>query len=145
MTGSAPRGWMSPRGTPGDSTVAALIEAGYRWHGDVLDRDAPYQQCFDHGAIVAIPFTMDVNDLPHAMRFGRTPRQFVDIFDDYLAHTMEADDGAIIIDVTAHCHCYGRAGGAWAYEEIARKARGRKDVWIATRDEIANHVTANLD
>jgi hypothetical protein len=27
----------------------------------------------------------------------------------------------VIVDVTAHCHCYGRPAGAWAYETIARK------------------------
>ena len=45
-----------------------------------------------------------------------------------------------MIDVTVHTHVYGRPSGAWAYEEIARKVRGRDDVWIATRDEIAQHV-----
>jgi len=87
---------------------------------------------------------VDINDLPHAMRFGRTPRQYVELFDDFLAHTLTADDGAIIIDVTAHTHCYGRPGGAWAYEEVARKASGRDDIWITTRSEIAEHVRKAL-
>ena len=26
---------------------------------------------------MAIPLTMEINDLPHAMRFGRSPSQFV--------------------------------------------------------------------
>jgi hypothetical protein len=31
---------------------------------------------------VAIPPTTEVNDLPHAMRFGRSPGQYVELFDD---------------------------------------------------------------
>jgi peptidoglycan/xylan/chitin deacetylase (PgdA/CDA1 family) len=139
VTGVRPRGWISPRGTPNPSTVQNLIKAGYEWHSDVLDGDRPYIQRYDKGDIVAIPFTMDINDLPHAMRFGRTPQQYVDMFDAYLAHTLKADDGPIIIDVTAHAHCYGRPGGAWAYEELARKIKGRDDIWVTTRQEIVDH------
>jgi peptidoglycan/xylan/chitin deacetylase (PgdA/CDA1 family) len=142
VTGTRPTGWISPRGTPGPSTVRELIAAGYRYHSDVLDADMPYVQLFDNGSILAVPFTMDINDLPHAMRFGRTPRQFVENFSDYLEHTMKAVDGPIIIDVTAHCHCYGRPGGAWAYEEIARQMMGRDDVWLTTRGAIADYVLA---
>ncbi len=139
VTGTRPRGWVSPRGTPNASTVQNLIKAGYEWHSDVLDGDRPYVQRLAAGDIMAIPFTMDINDLPHAMRFGRTPQQYIDMFDAYLAHTLKADDGPIIIDVTAHAHCYGRPGGAWAFEELARKTKGRDDVWITTRQDIADH------
>ena len=142
--GVRPRGWLSPRGTPSAGTVRNLVAAGYQWQSDVLDGDRPYAQRFPEGEMIAIPFTMDINDLPHAIRFGRTPQQFIDMFDAYLAHTLKADDGPIIIDVTAHTHCYGRPGGAWAYEEIAKKTKGRDDVWITTRQEIADHTRKNL-
>ncbi len=142
VAGKRPRGWISPRGTPSASTIRQLIEAGYIYHSDVLDGDMPYAQVFDNGEIIAIPFTMDVNDLPHAMRFGRTPRQFIDSFNDYLSHTLKAPDWPVIIDVTAHCHCYGRPGGAWAYEEIARQVSGRDDIWLTTREAIADYVIA---
>lgn len=140
VTGVRPRGWISPRGTPNENTVRNLVIAGYEWHCDVLDGDRPYVQRFDEGEITAIPFTMDINDLPHAMRFGRTPQQFVDMFDAYLSHTLKADDGPIVIDVTAHTHCYGRPGGSWAYEEIARKVAGRDDVWFPTRQDVSDYM-----
>ena len=139
VTGVRPRGWLSPRGTPSADTVRNLIQAGYEWHGDVLDGDRPYIQRFAEGDIIAVPFTVDINDLPHAIRFGRTPQQYVDMFNAYLTHALKADDGPIVIDVTAHTHCYGRPGGAWAFEEVARKTSGRDDVWITTRQEIADH------
>ena len=42
-----PRGWISPRGTPGAETARLLLETGYAWHGDVFDDDRPYVQVFD--------------------------------------------------------------------------------------------------
>lgn len=140
VTGIRPIGWISPRGTPGRDSARHLLDAGYKWHGDVFDDDRPYIQEFDAGRIVAIPLTMEINDLPHAMRFGRSPRQFVELFDDLLATALKGEDEAIMIDVAAHAHCYGRAGGAGAYEEIARKVAARDDVWVALRSEMADYV-----
>jgi peptidoglycan/xylan/chitin deacetylase (PgdA/CDA1 family) len=140
--GVPPRGWISPRGTPGADTARFLLDAGYDWHGDVFDDDRPYLQQLDNGSLVAIPLTMEINDLPHAMRFGRSPRQFVEMFDDLLAHALAGEDEAVIIDVTAHTHCYGRPAGAWAYETVVRKVAERDDVFVARRDEIARHVRA---
>jgi len=140
VAGTRPKGWISPRGTPGRDSARHLLEAGYEWQGDVFDDDRPYVQQFEQGRIVAIPLTMEINDLPHAMRFGRSPRQFVEAFDDLLGHVLAAEEQALMIDVTAHAHCYGRPAGAWAYEAIARKVMWRDDVWVGTRGEIASHV-----
>ena len=142
VTGQRPYGWISPRFTPGTHTVGALVSAGYRWHSDAMDADLPYEQKHDNGSIVAVPFGMDINDLPHAMRFGRTPRQYVEMFDDLLEHICAVDDGALIIDVTAHAHNYGRPGGAWAYEQVIRQLAQRDDIWLATRAEIVAHFQA---
>jgi len=139
VAGIKPQGWISPRGTPGMDHARLLLEAGYDWHGDAFDDDRPYLQVFPNGGIVAIPLTMEINDLPHAMRYGRSPRQFVEAFEDLLDHVRRGDE-ALTIDVTAHAHVYGRPAGAWAYEAIARKVRDLDDVWIATRSEIALHV-----
>ena len=143
-TGKKPLGWISPRGTPGPDTARLLAGAGYQWQGDVFDDDRPYLQTFDSGSIVAIPLSMEINDLPHAMRFGRSPQQFVELFDYTLAAALVGEEEALIIDVTAHCHVYGRPSGAWAYEAIAAKARPRDDIWIATRGEMAAHVANAL-
>jgi len=137
--GKPPSGWISPRGTPSPDTARFLLEAGYVWQGDAFDDDRPYIQKLGHGRLVAIPLTMDINDLPHAMRFGRTPRQFIDMFDDLLGSAL-GEDEAVIIDVTVHAHCYGHQAGAWAFEAIGRKATARDDIWIARREEIAAQV-----
>ena len=89
VTGQRPFGWASPRNTPGLQTIQALAEAGL-WHSDAMDADLPYEQTFGERSIVAIRFGMDINDLPHAIRFGRTPRQYVEMFDDLLEHVSES-------------------------------------------------------
>lgn len=63
VAGTRPKGWISPRGTPGRGSARHLVETGYEWRGDVFDDDPPYVQQFDQGRIVAIPFTLEINDL----------------------------------------------------------------------------------
>jgi len=70
------------------------------------------------------------------MRWGRTPRQFVELFDDALSHLLAASEDVVILDVLVHTHCYGRPACAWAYAEIAEKCAGRNDIWITTRGRI---------
>jgi peptidoglycan/xylan/chitin deacetylase (PgdA/CDA1 family) len=136
-----PCGWISPRGTANFDSARFLQAAGYAWQGDAFDDDRPYVQTFENDKkIVAIPLTMEINDLPHAMRFGRSPRAFIELFDDLIGHSRRNKIEAVMIDVTAHAHVYGRPNGAWAYEEIAKKTKRMKNVWIATREEIASHV-----
>lgn len=139
-SGVRPLGWISPRGTPSQETAQHLLDAGYLWQGDVFDDDRPYLEIFETGRLVGIPLTMEINDLPHAMRFGRSPRQFVEAFDDQLEYALTMESEALVIDVTAHAHVYGRPAGAAAFDAIAKKARERDDVWIATREDIARHV-----
>jgi hypothetical protein len=87
---------------------------------------------------------MEINDLPHAMRFGRSPAQYLELFDAALARMRRDEGEAVMLDVTAHAHVYGRPAGAWAFEAIAAKLGGCDDVWLATRGEIASHVRQAL-
>lgn len=138
-TGVRPRGWISPRSTPSPRTVQLLIEEGYEWHGDTLNDDLPYVVKFADKSIVAIPGTMDINDLPLYMRYGNSPRQMVDMFEDWLKYVRKYEHEAKI-DPTIHAHVFGQPAGIWAYDRIIEIANEAKDIWIATRSEAAAHV-----
>lgn len=99
----------------------------------------PYLQRSDDNEILAIPMSVEFNDLPHAMRFGRTPTQFVEMFRDALTGLKTQPPETIIIDIFAHGHCYGRPAAAWAIDEIARLCRDDESLWLTTRSAIAAH------
>ena len=79
--GVRPTGWISPRGTGSLASPRLLAAEGYQWHGDCNDDDLPAILEFADGArtrsIVAIPLTMDLNDLPHSNRYGGSAEAFV--------------------------------------------------------------------
>ena len=138
-TGVRPAGWVSPRVTSSVENHRRLAKAGYTWHGDALDQDLPYVQTFPEGEILAIPMSVEFNDLPHSMRFGRTPTQFVDLFADALDGIKRQAEETIILDIFGHGHCYGRPAAAWAIDEIASLCQQDGELWITTRSEIAQH------
>ena len=145
VTGVAPKGWMSPRATPSPITARLLAEAGYLWHGDAMDDDLPYIQDFSGPSIVAMPFTMEVNDMPLYMRYGDPPRQYVEMFERTLARLRQrSEKGAVLLDATAHAHVFGRPLGAWAYEAVLQIAKRTRDVWIGTRTEAEKHIRESL-
>lgn len=137
VTGSPPRGWLSPRGTPSDDTARLAAEHGMEWFGDVFDRDEPYPLSTPAGVIVAIPLKMEVNDLPLHMRHGNPPRVFVDVFTDTFQAMYERGGDGCFLDVTVHAHVFGRPHGAWTVEAIAGKVADHPDVWVPTRLELA--------
>lgn len=143
-TGKRPEGWVSPRVTSSIDNQCRLVRAGYRWHGDALDRDLPYVQVFAEGEILAIPMSVEFNDLPHAMRFGRTPGQFVDLFTEALDGIKSQPAETIILDVFAHGHCYGRPAAAWAIDEIAAICAADAALWPTTRANIADHCLTQM-
>lgn len=141
---TTPKGWMSPRGTPSPNSARLLAEAGYLWHGDAMDDDLPYIQDFAGRSIVAMPFTMEVNDMPLYMRYGALPDQYVEMFERTLARLSEGEKGAMLLDATAHAQVFGRPLGIWAYEAAMQIAKRAHDVWIGTRSEAVKHVREYL-
>ena len=146
ITGERPLGWISPRGTGSLISPRLLAEEGYVWFGDCNDDDLPAIISSGEASgpsIVGIPLTMDVNDLPHSIRYGNAPAALVEQFRAILDNAPRADDAPFMLDVTAHTHAFGRPAGAWAYDAMIKLALARDDIWIGTRIEIARHALAH--
>lgn len=139
VSGQPVKGWLSPRGTPSANTGRLLAEAGYAWHGDVMDDDLPYVQTFGERKLVAIPLNTDVNDMPF-MRYGRMPETMLEMYEGIVARGLERERGPFIVDVTVHAHIFGRPGEAWVFERIAELTAGNRNLWTGTRAEMADYI-----
>lgn len=134
--GQRPRGWVSPRCTPSALTAEILAGAGYDWFGDVFDADLPYTLQTPAGRITALPFGLEVNDLPMTVRYGRPTEDLVRAF-DFQAREIDQGRRLAYVDVTVHAHVGCRPAGLLALSDIIASAR-RHGMWIATRGDIAD-------
>ena len=135
-SGQRPRGWISPRCTPSADTAELLAGAGFAWFGDVFDADLPYWRETSAGPIAALPFGLEVNDLPMTVRYGQPTRELVDSF-QFQARGLALRQKPGYVDVTLHAHVGCRPPGLLALSEIIAAARGL-GLWIATRGDIVD-------
>ena len=112
VTGRRPPGWISPRCTPSAHTTELLAAAGLSWHSDFFDRDLPRIVQTSSGPITAVPFTMEVNDMPLSVRYGNEPESFSRITGRILDGWHDLPPRPACLDLTVHAHVYGRPMGA---------------------------------
>ncbi len=136
--GQRPRGWVSPRCTPSEHTAEILAGAGYDWFGDVFDADLPYPLHTPAGRITALPFGLEVNDLPMLVRYGRPTSDLVVAF-DHLARSVSQGEGPAYVDVTVHAHVGCRPAGLLALADVIASAR-RHGMCTATRAEVVDRL-----
>ncbi len=135
-TGIRPAGWISPRCTPSQYTSELLAAEGLSWYGDVFDADLPSVEQTQAGPIVALPFGMEVNDLPLFVRYGQPARELAQTFTEILDEHRRSRQKTYL-DVTVHAHIGGRPAGLSALRTILTQLKMADDCWIATRNEIA--------
>ncbi len=63
-TGKPPRGWMGPGLTETWETPDLLAAAGIEYVCDWVNDDQPYQMRVKSGRLVAMPYTLEINDIP---------------------------------------------------------------------------------
>jgi peptidoglycan/xylan/chitin deacetylase (PgdA/CDA1 family) len=136
VSGQRPRGWISPRCTPSGNTGSLLAEQGYEWWGDIFDSDLPYWLNTPEGRIVALPFGMEINDLPMTIRYGQPTREIAASF-AYEAGGLAMSGNLGYIDVTLHAHVSCRPAGLLALRQTIAEAR-KLDMAICTRGDIVD-------
>lgn len=137
-SGGRPAGWLSPRCTPSSRTSALLAKAGFDWHADFFDSDLPCRHTTPDGAITAVPFTMEVNDMPLYVRYGAEPEAFTRIFERIVGNWPRLGLPAGCLDITVHAHVFGRPFGAIEFLNCLEAARRFGDwAWLTDHRTLA--------
>jgi allantoinase len=138
-TGKRCRGWLGPALTETDNTLDLLAETDVEYVSDWCNDELPYWMKTRSKPIIAMPYTLEIGDIPIFLENGGNADDFyravVDQFD------VMYEDGAKIprvLSIAIHPFLIGhpfRAKGLQkALEHIAR----HDHVWIATGSAIAD-------
>lgn len=137
-SGQQIRGWLSPRCTPSADTAELLAAAGFVWQADSFDLDLPTVRETPAGPIVAVPFTMEVNDMPLYVRYGSEPAAFTNVFERIVTGWPAPDGRPFCLDITVHAHVFGRPYGAIEFEKTLAVARRLSDrIWLTHHAQLA--------
>ena len=138
------RGWVSPRGTPSPHTARLLAVYGLRWFKDAFDRDLPYRLQGMPTPFVAIPLTMEVNDMPLLVRYGNPHHAYLETFCELFERLYHHEAPPTFMDVTVHAHVMGRPLGGKVLDEVIQVCQKYADVWFPTNSQVAEVVLSAL-
>jgi len=142
--GRKAKGWLSSslRSTP--RTPGILAEQGCIFFCDYMNDDQPYLIHTDHGPLVNIPYSIEINDFTFFHRRAMTTREALqmlkDQFDELYA---EGAESGRTMNIGIHPHVSGHPHRMHCYREFLNYAKQHQDVWFATREEVATWYLAN--
>jgi peptidoglycan/xylan/chitin deacetylase (PgdA/CDA1 family) len=135
ITGTAPSGWHTRSATSPQTRDLLKAHGGFLYDSNAYDDDIPYLD----GKHVVLPYAFDTND----MRFS-PGGAFVHAqdFSDYVIAGFdrlyaEGAQAARMMSIGLHLRIIGRPARIGGLETVLEHIAGHKDVWIATRREIA--------
>lgn len=138
-TGVQPPGWISPRCTPSINTANLLVDAGLQWHTDYFDQDLPREIQTANGPLTAVPFTMEVNDMPISIRYGNSPEIYSKTLENILVGWPAVSARPACLDITVHAHVFGRPAGAIEFSRaLALAAQFEDRAWLTDHDALGS-------
>ncbi len=135
--GKRARGWLSPALTETDVTLDLLAEAGIEYVADWCNDEQPYTMKTRKGSIVALPYTLEVGDIPVFLFNGGSGQDFENmIVDQFDQMYEEGETVPRFLSIALHPFLVGHPFRARHLERALAHIRKRQDVWITTGSEI---------
>jgi peptidoglycan/xylan/chitin deacetylase (PgdA/CDA1 family) len=141
-TGRAPSGWLGPSLSESWNTPDILLRCGYSYVCDWVCDDLPVRLRADGGSLVAMPYSIELNDMQLVFRERRTGpeylRSLTDHFDQLRADAKREGRGRVMA-VPLHPFLMGQARYVPYLREALQQITRSGDAWSATGAEICNY------
>ena len=144
VTGQRPTGWYTGRCSPNTEQLV-VEEGGFLYHADSYADDLPYWDTRFGKPQLVVPYTLDCNDMRFATAQGFNSG---DQFFSYLKDAFDVlyEEGSTsprMMSVGLHCRLVGRPGRAAALARFLDYIQSKDQVWLCTREQIAQHWHTN--
>ena len=144
--GTPPVGWHTRSATSVRTRDLLVEQGGFLYDSNAYNDDLPYVVETAAGPHVLLPYAFDTNDMRFFNRGGFTfgsdfARYCIDAFDRL---HLEGATAPRMLSVGLHPRVIGRPARIGGLEAFLDHALSRKDVWFATRAEIARAWRAGL-
>jgi allantoinase len=138
-TGKKPRGWLGPALTETDNTLDLLAEAGVEYVADWCNDEQPYTMKTRKGSLVAIPYTLEIGDIPVFLQHGSSGEAFYRmIVDQFDMMYEEGKKQPRVLAMALHPFLVGHPYRAQHLERALAYIRQHDDVWITTGSAIVD-------
>jgi allantoinase len=136
-TGQRPRGWLGTGLTQTYNTLDVLAEQGVTFCGDWNNDDQPYRMKVKSGKMIAIPYCMEINDIPLFIRKGYTGEQYYrSVMDQFEGLLADSGKHARVMGIPLHPMIIGQPLRAKYLQRALAEMKKESRVWFATGSEI---------
>ena len=139
LTGKRTRGWFGPGVGETENTPDLLRERGIEWLSDWYVDDLPCWMRTRHGPMIAMPYTMELNDVPLWVVQGHGSEELLrrlqatlETFDQELEHNPK------VLTFGLHPHLVGVPHRAPVFQRCLDLLLARDDTVFVTGSEIAD-------
>lgn len=144
--GTRPTGWLGPWISESEATPDLLKAAGYRYVLDWAHDDQPTRLATEHGELLSIPYSQEINDLPAVIQRKQEADAFAAMIRDAVEQLLsEADRRPSVLGIALHPYIMGQAHRVPPLARVLTALREADDprIWWTTAGAIADHVEAN--
>ena len=145
FTGKAPRGWMGPGLHETYDTPDILAAEGFEYVADWVNDDQPYPIKVKSGRLIAVPYTVEVNDIViYTVQHHSSPEIYHRACDAFDTLYEEAADSARFMAISMHPYVMGAAHRVKYLDKFIRYIKEHGGVMFMTGEEILdwyNNVT----
>ena len=136
-TGQKPRGWLGPALTETHNTLDLLAETGFDYVGDWVNDEQPYEIRVKKGRMAAIPYSVEINDIPAILDGKQSGESFGQMIKDQFDVLYEdsATTGRVM-SICLHPFLIGHPFRSKYFDDALRHITSRQEVWLATGSEI---------
>jgi allantoinase len=142
--GKAPRGWLSPALSETMRTLDILAENGIEYVGNWVNDDQPYAMRVKKGSMIAMPYSVEINDIPALLDLHQSPETFGQMICDQFDVLYE--DGAQtgrVMSICLHPFLVGYPHRSKYFAKALHHITSRQDVWLTTGSAIVDWYKEN--
>lgn len=138
FTGKAPTGWESPGLTETDDTLDLLAEAGIDYVANWVLDDLPVELQARSGSIIAVPYTVETNDIVvQGIQHQPSDAFKTRCLDQFARLYKEGTENARVMAISVHPYLTGVPHRIRYFEEVLDQIFGQEGVVAMTGAQIA--------
>jgi len=144
-TGQRIRGWLAPALTHTVNTLDLIAEAGLDYTCDLYHDDQPTLAKTKHGAITAIPYSLEVNDHYGFFIYNMSPREYADtLIRQYERLAREGEASGTVMCIPLHSYLIGQPHRIGPFRDVLRHIANDGRAWVAKAGEIVDAYRAQV-
>lgn len=135
--GRKTRGWLSPFLTHTDNTPNILAEMGVEYLCDYTADDHPFPLNTKTNSLIAVPYTVELNDIPAFQSVGVSSAAFGDmIIDQFDVLYEEGATNARIMPICLHTFWVGQPNKFKHLKRAFEYICSHENIWLTTADGV---------